>query len=44
MLLTKRNVLGKRLSQNDIIVMGKSFQKKPLNASQIDDLGTTQLN
>jgi len=44
MLPIKRNVPGKKSSQNDTINMGKSFQRKPLNVFQIINLGTTQSN
>jgi len=44
MLLIERNIPGKKSSLSDTINMEKSFQKKPPNVFQIDDLGTMQLN
>jgi len=44
MLPIKRSVPGKKSSWNNTIDMERSFRKKLLNAFQIIDLGTTQLN
>ena len=42
--LIRRNVLGKKLSPNNTIVMGKSSQKKHWNDFLLGDPGTMPLN